>query len=441
MRRVKWSVIFLGIVLFSFCSQNSFPQTTDDMRKEIEDLKQRLAQLEQKLEQQEQKISGQEQKIGEQGQELVEHKETRCEWARIKEVISGIGIGADATFIVQSTNNANGDDLSRRYEDATDASYSIDLGFEKKFDDYGMAFLHLETGDGAGVEDDLKVFSNVNRDADDSDNNISLTEAWYEHYFKTLPLTLTLGKIDTTCYIDTNEYANCECTQFLGHMFRNSPVLGFPDDNSAGVRFLLEPADFVDIETVVADAYADWDSIFDHLFVSSQLNIKPKLFNRPGNYRVYGWMNDKEHTKWMKPDETKTKSYGVGLSFDQELTDLIGVFARYGWQDPKVFANGEDFSLEQSWSAGLQLKGTPWGRQDDVIACALGQIFASDDYKKVNVLRAKSEKHLEAYYSLRINDHLALTPDVHVIWDPYGDDAVNGDKTILVGGMRTQVDF
>lgn len=64
-----------------------------------------------------------------------------------------------------------------------------------------------------------------------------------------------------------------------------------------------------------------------------------------------------------------------------------------------------------------------------------------DEYKKVNSLKAKSEEHLEAYYSFKVNDHLTLSPDFQVIWDPYGGDATNGDKAIVVGGLRTQVDF
>jgi len=30
---------------------------------------------------------------------------------------------------------------------------------------------------------------------------------------------------------------------------------------------------------------------------------------------------------------------------------------------------------------------------------------------------------------------------LQVIWAPYGGDAANGDKTIVVGGLRAQVDF
>ncbi|HEO63707.1 MAG TPA: hypothetical protein ENN78_00360, partial [Candidatus Omnitrophica bacterium] len=414
-----------------------FAKTTEE---EIAELKARIIQLEERLAQQENKTVEVEKIAHGAKREISEFIEYRPgEGVEIKP--AGLTIGASATFILQGTNNANGDDLAKNGEDVIDASYSMDLEFEKTFGDYGLAFLHLETGDGAGVEDELKVFSNVNRDADDSDNSVSVTEVWYEHYFKSLPLTLTFGKIDPAAYLDTNEYANDECTQFLGHIFRNSPVVEFPDDNAAGVRIAIEPVDFLGVEFVAMDANADWEDVFDNMFLAGQLNFKPKLLERPGNYRVYGWLNDKDHIKWDDALKTKEKSYGFGLSFDQEITDVLGVFARYGWQNPEVYADGAGFSLEQSWSTGIQLAGSLWGRDDDVFAIAFGQVMPSDDYKKANGLKAKTESHLEAYYNFKVNDHLSVSPDIQVIWDPYGGDAVNGDKTILVGGVRAQVDF
>ena len=420
-RLFSWFFV-LGFLFYS-CSP-VFARTTEE---ELAELKSRITALEQKLVQQEAKLG--------------EQEELREGLDKIKDVFDGLSIGAGATFVVQGTNNANGDSLSKNGEDVTDASYSIDLEFEKKFDDYGMAFIHLETGDGAGVEDELQVFSSVNRDVDDSDNGVSVTEVWYEHYFSALPLTLTFGKIDPTGYLDTNEYANDECTQFLGRIFRNSPVVEFPDDNAAGVRVAIEPVDFLGIELAAMDANADWEDAFDNIFFSGQLNFKPNIFERPGNYRFYGWLNDKDHIKWDDTLKTKEESYGFGLSFDQEITDVLGAFARYGWQNPEVYADGSDFSLEQSWSAGIQLVGGLWGRDDDIFAVAFGQVIPSDDYKKANSVKADSEEHLEAYYSFKVNDHLTVSPDIQVIWDPYGGDATNEDKTIFVGGVRAQVDF
>jgi len=393
----------------------------ESIRDEINELKARIAQLEEKLAQQQVEV-------------------TELKGGGIAPVIEGLEIGAGATFVVQGTHSANGDSQSPK-EDVNDASYSIDLEFEKEFADYGRGFIHLEAGGGAGVEDELKLFSNVNRDADDNEN-VRLTEFWYEHYLADLALTLTFGKIDATCFIDTNEYANDETTQFLGRIFRNSPAIEFAD-NAGGIRLGLECADFMDINLVVMDADSDWEDIFDNVFIAGQMNFKPRFFARNGNYRLLGWLNDRNHTAWSETTDDKKEGYGFGLSIDQELIDNVGVFARYAWQEPGRRLNGldDDFSLEHSWSTGLQLNGGIWGRNEDVFALAFGECIPSDDYKKANSLNAEREGHLEVYYSFKANEHLTLSPDIQVIWNPYGDDAAIEDSTVVVGGMRGQVDF
>ena len=423
---MKLKILLIGCYIVSsilFFPGRSF---AEDLNKEILELKQRISVLEQKLNKQEEKATEQ--------QELDESLN------EIKEIFKGISVGAGATFIMQGTHNANGDSLSKNGEDVTDTSYSVDLEIEKEFSDYGKAYLHFEGGNGNGVTDELQVFSNVNADAT-GDENFDLIEAWYEQYFKSIPLTITFGKLDATCYIDVNEYANDETAQFLGDGFKNSPVLEFPDDNGPGIRFNLESFESLGIEMVVMDAKGDWEDFFDNVFFAAQINFKPDLFEKPGNYRIYGWLNDKNHIEWSNATKSKEKGYGFGLSFDQELTDNLGVFARYGWQNPKVYAEGASFSLEQSWSIGIQLAGALWRRADDIFAVAFGQAIPSDDYKKANALKAKSESHLEAYYNFKINQHLSVSPDIQVIWNPYGGDATNGDKTIVVVGLRAQVDF
>jgi hypothetical protein len=422
-KKMNKKVVKLVIVagFFSLLCSTGFAQSRES---ELADLKQRILKLEQKIAKQE-KAAG-------------KQKETEQELAEIKEIFSGFKIGASATYIIQGTGNANnnsGDDS------ATDASYSADLEIEKEFEDYGLAFLHFEAGNGEGVTDELQVFSNVNADVT-GDANFDLIEAWYEHYFKSTPLTLTFGKLDATAYLDANDYANDECSQFLGDMFKNSAVIEFPDDNSAGVRAMIEPVDFLDVELIAVDANDGWEDIFDNIFLAGQLNFKPNLFNRPGNYRVYGWINDKDHIKWSNSSKNKESNYGFGLSFDQELNNLVGVFARYGWQNPKVYASGADFSLEQSWSVGVQFKGSFWDRENDVFGLAFGQVIPSDDYKAAGTnLKADPENHLEAYYNFQVNDHLSISPDIQIIWNSYGGDAAGGDKTIVVGGIRSQVDF
>ncbi len=409
--------------LFSFACTPSYSQGIED---EIVDLEERVTKLERKL-------RGQEKKEKAQGETDV--------LTGVDRVFDDLNVEAAVTFVIQGVNNANGDNVSGGDKWISDASYSVDLQFEKGFDDFATAFLHLETGDGSGVEDELSLFSNVNRDADDSDNAVSVTEAWCEYYLQTLPLTLTLGKIDPTCYLDTNDYANDECTQFLGRMFRNSPVIEFPDDNAAGVRLLLKPVNSVDIEFQTLEADADWEDVFDDLFFSCQLNIKSDFSGRTGNYRLYGWLNGKAHTKWTDNSKTNEKGYGAGVSCDQKLSDTVGIFARYGWQDADVFISGENFSLNHAWSMGLQMAGSLWKRDNDIFAVVFGQVIPSDKYKDANKIKAESEKHVEAYYSLKVKDHFTFSPDIQIIWDPFGGDAANGKDTIVVWGMRVQIDF
>ncbi|RKY32068.1 MAG: hypothetical protein DRP74_03450 [Candidatus Omnitrophota bacterium] len=350
-----------------------------------------------------------------------------------------IELEGGATFILQTTNNANGDNQSPE-EDVTDGSFSVDLILSKEFNDYAKGLIHLEAGQGQGVEDELKVFSNVNRDAD-NDENVRLTEIWYEYYLNSLALTITMGKLDPTAFIDNNEYANDETTQFLGRIFRNSPVIEFAD-NSGGFRIGLELSKSIDSELVVLDADADWEDAVDGLFIATQFTLKPEFLSRAANYRLIGWFNDQNHTKWLDSTKDKEPTYGFGISLDQELAQNLGAFVRFGWQNPDVYLNGSDFSLEQSYSLGLELKGMLWGREGDKLAMAIGEIKPSDDYKKAdNARNAKREGHFECYYNYKLNEHLTLSPDLQIIWNPYGKDASVEDETIIVFGLRGQLEF
>jgi len=366
--------------------------------------------------------------------------------------LDGLNLAIEATMIVQGTSNANASGIttsqsSYKGNDVTDASYSLDISAEKVIaPEQSTVFLQVETGEGHGVTDNLEVFSNVNRDADDSGGALSLTELWWEQEFDN-KFFLRFGKIDTACFIDTNEYANCERSQFLGDMFRNSPVVEFPD-NIFGVRLGVDISDMVVLDAVVADGDGDFAQAGDSPWIGVQANIKPELMERPGNYRFIYWYNDAPHTKWNDVTQAKEASYGFGVSFDQEIIDNLGVFIRAGWQDKDVFldpaADGitaEDFSLESAYSAGVNVSGGNWGRKNDVLGLAFGTIKPSGDYKQTQSRQAKNESHIELYYNCKVNDNISLTPDLQFVLNPFGKDATNGDSAIIAGGLRTQIEF
>lgn len=101
-----------------------------------------------------------------------------------------------------------------------------------------------------------------------------------------------------------------------------------------------------------------------------------------------------------------------------------------------------NYSLTHSWSSGFQVEGKPWGREKDVFAFAVGQAVPSNDYKKVGTAsilepKAKPEGHLEAYYRIHVNDHLAISPDFQYIRNPFGKDVADDTNGIFVGGYES----
>lgn len=440
---MKGTQVILTAVLFFFLTLSNLNQVfAKSLEEEVRELKTRVAELERKLAEECTKTKRQEEVVSKH-QTRIEHIDSHIKEYRIVgvEIAEGLKIGLGGTLVVQGTPEAN--NTNTKDEGVTDAAYSIDLEIESEVGDNGLAFAHLETGDGAGVEDELQLFSNVNRDADDSDNSVSLTELWYQHALFGGQLNVKFGKIEACAHVDQNAIANDEHVQFLGRIFRNASTIQFPD-NGAGLRGILalEETPWFELEGQVLDGDADWEDIGDEIFTSGQVNLKPALIeDRECNYRFYGWYKDTNHVEWKNSSNMKEENYGFGISADQELTDVVTIFGRYGWQNPEVYTSGADFSLEHTWSAGAQIMGSPWGREEDCIGLAIGMEIPSDDYKDTQNRKGDNEGHLEAYYYCQLNEHLSISPDFQLIWDAYGNDVSDREDTIYVFGSRAQVDF
>jgi carbohydrate-selective porin OprB len=345
----------------------------------------------------------------------------------------------------------------------TDGSYSVDIEIEALVGEHGTAFFHLEAGEGANVSDELAGLTGVNADALDDDGDIEVAEAWYEHSFKDDRALLTVGKLDPVVYFDTNEVANDETTQFLADIFVNNIAVDWPDDYAGGFRLTIRPHPLLDINMGALEADGDFEDIFEDTFGIGEVHFKPKLFgDRQGNYRFYGWINGGDHEKWwvprdvrwpygyrllgVEPDDLWWGNYqnriqdnetgvGFGVSFDQELSDTVTAFLRFGFQD------GDIYEAKYSWSLGGQIRGSLWNRPDDMLGVAYGQAVLSSDYErflKHYDIHPGDEGHFEAYYRYQVNDHLAISPDVQVINNIAGSEKVH---TVTVLGLRGQVDF
>src|SRR5258708_12835146 len=58
--------------------------------------------------------------------------------------------------------------------------------------------------------------------------------------------------------------------------------------------------------------------------------------------------------------------YGYAVSLEQALTDAVGVFGRWSWNGGKTEIMAFT-DIDASLSLGASIKGTRWGRPDDVI--------------------------------------------------------------------------
>jgi hypothetical protein len=378
------------------------------------------------------------------------------------ELPCGFKMQADATFVVQGTPNANNPGSGNKSQ--CDASWSADLFIEKAFDDWGLALMHLEPGQSNSLEDALSLYSNVNRDINNTDANVPITELWYAHYLFDKQLTVTAGKMDPANYLDQNEYAFDECTQFLARIFRNSPAIEWPDDNTLGASMTIAPEaiPYLALNASYFNANNTYKDIFDKPFISAEITFMPaRAFKYDknmwdGNYRLYWWYNGLEHSKLVTQGESaadacKEKNTGFGISFDQMITDIFGVFARLGWERHDiniVSTNPNAAPLEGMWSCGAQMTGKYWNRPDDVLAFAVGQALPSKDYKDSDTALSlgaggAAEGHLEAYYNMKVTKNLAISPDLQWIWNPHGiSETYQGyASSIFVYSIRGQLDF
>ena len=249
------------------------------------------------------------------------------------------------------------------------------------------------------LEDDLKDINGRNRDY--------LIEAWYKHTFQfseSISLGITGGIIDATKYIDDNKFANCECSQFMNEAFVNHTNVNLPSYDLGGIaelnisnlsiRGLMMNTKF-EIEEDVFRGYN---------YYALQLGYTINTPLGEGNYRVYGFTTNDKFPCWDDRDEGSL--YGYGISADQELSEIIGVFARFSWQNDKAVIVHDEI-----YSGGVNINGKLWGRKDDEIGLGYAYLNGADcgDIDNTNAI--------EAYTKFKISDFSDITFDIQYIND------------------------
>src|SRR5947209_16135750 len=125
-----------------------------------------------------------------------------------------------------------------------------------------------------------------------------------------------------------------------------------------------------------------------------ELETRYSLFSQPGKLRTIAWLNSAFSGSYRETldnpaldlDITQTRAgrikYGYVFNLEQALTDDIGLFGRWSWNDGKTEIMAFT-DIDASLAGGLSIKGARWGRPDDVIGVGGAINALSGDHRDV----------------------------------------------------------
>lgn len=148
---------------------------------------------------------------------------------------------------------------------------------------------------------------------------------------------------------------------------------------------------------------------------------------------------------WARRPRTKV---GVGISFEQQLTDDVGVFGRAMVSDGRTEVYSYT-SADRSASLGVVVHGSRWRRPFDVVGSAFAAGFISPEHAEYlrlggvdgfigdGKLNQGSERVFELFYSLNVYRSIALSGDYQHISNP-GYNADRGPVNVISGRVHAE---
>ena len=284
-------------------------------------------------------------------------------------------------------------------------------------------------------------------------------------------VTIQAGRYAVQDIFDNNSYANDPRVDFLNWSIWAAGAFDYAAD-SVGYTWgvaaeLNQPNWAVRLGYFLEPAQTD-TNVFDlALFVRGgyvgELEMRFKPYDRPGAVRLGAWLNSSfaggyndavalaAANPGLSANDTipltrqgRTK-YGFYLNLEQELSDNVGAFARLSWNDGRTEIMSFT-DIDSSISAGLSIKGTPWGRPSDTIGIAGALNSISADHSNYlaagglgilvgdGALTYGPEAVAEAYYSLRVAKGLYVTADYQFLANP-AYNAVRGPAHFFSGRL------
>jgi high affinity Mn2+ porin len=268
-------------------------------------------------------------------------------------------------------------------------------------------------------------------------------------------LTLQFGKYSIKDLFDGNDYAEDPRLDFLNWSIWASGAFDYPADRLGLTwgftaelnqpRWAVRAGYFLVGNQPNANTFDM--ALFSRGGYVGELEMRFKPYDRPGTLRLGTWLtstfagsyNQAVALAALDPGLTandtiaqtrqgRTK-YGFYLNLQQELSDDVGLFARFSWNDGRSEI-GAFTDIDTSLSAGLSIKGTAWGRPDDRVGIAGAWNNISADHSGYlaagglgvlvgdGQLSYASENVIETYYAFQLAKGIVASADYQFLGNP-----------------------
>jgi high affinity Mn2+ porin len=287
-------------------------------------------------------------------------------------------------------------------------------------------------------------------------------------------ITVQAGKYAVQDIFDNNRYANDPRVDFLNWALWSAAAFDYPADSigfSWGITAELNQADWAVRGGLFLVSNQPTSDVYDLTVLSrngvvGELEMRYRPFDRPGTTRLGVWATSAftggyadavalananpgltANDTIASTRQTRSK-YGLYFSIDQEITDSIGAFARFSWNDGRseILAFTD---IDGSISGGLSIKGDMWGRPGDTVG--IGGAINSISTSHANYLAAGGlgltagdgaltyapEYVAEAYYSLKVTKGVFVTADYQFLGNP-AYNAVRGPAHFFSGRLMAK---